>query len=291
MGGGNNTPQQRDPVSDANRAIDLYLRRYPELLSAEQRARMENDPQRIEQNLALLETYDPDRLRTYNAMGRSVREGMESGYDLPPALRREGQQAIRGAQVARGNVLGNAPANQEAVFSAGQAYDMYNRRLAQAGTFMEMGSPMAPDRSAQYTAGGNIGNLANMGAGWGQNQFQNQLAAQQPSRWATGLSGAASGAAVGTAISPGWGTAIGAVAGGAAGYFSDERLKVDIEYTGNLTRDNIPLATFRYRDAQRRYLGVIAQDVEKLRPDAVGEIDGRKWVDYSMLGIEMREVA
>jgi len=288
MGGGNSTPQQRDPVNDANRAIDLYLRRYPELLSAEQRARIENDPQRIEQNLALLETYDPDRLRTYNAMGRNVREGVESGYDLPPALRREGQQAIRGAQVARGNVLGNAPANQEAVFSAGQAYDMYNRRLAQAGTFMEMGSPMAPDRSAQYTAGGNISNLANMGAGWGQQQFSQQLASQQPSRWSTALAGGATGAAAGASAGP-WGAAIGGVVGAGVGYFSTRELKHGIEKVGE-SPSGLNIYEFSYINDTARYRGVIAEEIEAVKPEAVKKVGAFKAVNYDLIDVDFQRV-
>jgi hypothetical protein len=64
--------------------------------------------------------------------------------------------------------------------------------------------------------------------------------------------------------------------GSAALTLSDERTKTDIVDTGERTEDGIPLKTFRYlfdKPGTERH-GVIAQDVQKRRPDAVAKIGG-----------------
>jgi hypothetical protein len=65
--------------------------------------------------------------------------------------------------------------------------------------------------------------------------------------------------------------------------YSDKRLKEKISYTGEKTKDGIPVAEFNFKGSDDRFRGVIAQDVEKIRPDAVMEIDNIKYVDYSSL--------
>ena len=64
---------------------------------------------------------------------------------------------------------------------------------------------------------------------------------------------------------------------------SDVRLKENIHYTDEITKDGIPVAEFNFKGYQGRFRGVIAQDVEKKRPDAVVEISGYKHVYYDML--------
>lgn len=80
---------------------------------------------------------------------------------------------------------------------------------------------------------------------------------------------------------------------GAYGAFkSDRRLKENIELVGRDERTQLPLYEFEYNNGSgRRYLGVMADDVEKILPAAVFEMpDGYKAVNYAMLGIEMIEV-
>ena len=84
--------------------------------------------------------------------------------------------------------------------------------------------------------------------------------------------------------------------GGAAmyssGMFSDRRLKQDIELVGRDERTMLPLYEFAYKsDPSRRFLGVMADEVEAYMPEAVHEDEnGYKFVNYAMLGIEMVEV-
>ena len=86
--------------------------------------------------------------------------------------------------------------------------------------------------------------------------------------------------------------AIGTGIGAYAGFKSDRRLKQDIELVGRDERTMLPLYEFAYKsDPSRRFLGVMADEVEAYMPEAVGEgEDGYKFVNYAMLGIEMVEV-
>lgn len=66
---------------------------------------------------------------------------------------------------------------------------------------------------------------------------------------------------------------------------SDERTKTDIEATRERTADGIPIKTFRYswEAPDVRHEGVIAQDVQKRRPDAVARIGGLLAVRNDMI--------
>lgn len=70
--------------------------------------------------------------------------------------------------------------------------------------------------------------------------------------------------------------------------FSDVRIKEDIQPVGQLNGFN--LYTFKYKGFPTKFLGVIAQEIEKILPAAVSEIDGIKRVDYSKLGFAMEVV-
>ncbi len=78
---------------------------------------------------------------------------------------------------------------------------------------------------------------------------------------------------------------LGAAAGGFL--FSDKRLKTDIGETGMRTPDGIPEKVFRYKGSPMMHLGVIAQDVEKKRPDAVINTPKGKAVNYARIGSPM----
>lgn len=71
----------------------------------------------------------------------------------------------------------------------------------------------------------------------------------------------------------------------AAMFFSDRRLKEDIRKVGK-TDDGLPVYTYKYKGDSRTQMGVMAQDVEKDRPEAVFSLGGRggpKMVDYGAI--------
>jgi hypothetical protein len=65
-----------------------------------------------------------------------------------------------------------------------------------------------------------------------------------------------------------------------ASYFSDRRLKEDVERIGE--GDNgLPIYKYRYKGEPETHIGFMADEVEKVRPDAVGtHSTGYKTVDY-----------
>jgi hypothetical protein len=85
---------------------------------------------------------------------------------------------------------------------------------------------------------------------------------------------------------------LGAVAGAGIAKYSDRRLKENIELVGRDERTMLPLYEFEYKGGTgKRFLGVMADDVEAHFPDMVYEMpDGFKAVNYAGLGIEMVEV-
>lgn len=77
----------------------------------------------------------------------------------------------------------------------------------------------------------------------------------------------------------------------AAGKNSDRRLKTDIRPVGVDERTGLTLYEFSYKGSSRRFVGVMADEVEKLYPEAVFEMpNGYKAVNYAALGLEMVEV-
>ena len=74
-----------------------------------------------------------------------------------------------------------------------------------------------------------------------------------------------------------------------AGVFSDRDLKHNIVDAG--VSNGHKLYEFSYKGDDKRYVGVMAQDIVKYRPDAVCMIGGSYAVDYGRLGLEMKEVA
>ncbi len=65
---------------------------------------------------------------------------------------------------------------------------------------------------------------------------------------------------------------------------SDRRVKKDVKRVGRLMGHNVYEYEYKgARDDGRRHVGVMAQEAEKKRPDAVKEIGGVKHVDYGRL--------
>lgn len=76
---------------------------------------------------------------------------------------------------------------------------------------------------------------------------------------------------------------LGSLGGGLLGLFSDERLKEDIEKVGQ-TDDGQNIYTYQYKGdpSETTHMGLLAQEVEKKHPEAVGEVGGFKTVRYDL---------
>ena len=86
----------------------------------------------------------------------------------------------------------------------------------------------------------------------------------------------------------GGGTDWGKVAQTAIGFFSDRELKQNIVHIGMENGHNI--YEFSYKaEPDKRFIGVMADEVEKTHPEAVNTVDGYKAVDYDKIGVKFRE--
>lgn len=88
-------------------------------------------------------------------------------------------------------------------------------------------------------------------------------------------------------IIPGLGGGAGIGAGAAA--MSDLRLKEDIKLIGNENGHNI--YSFKYKNQDGKYEGVMAQEVQKIDPEAVIEKDGYLAVDYDKINVTFRRIS
>jgi hypothetical protein len=89
------------------------------------------------------------------------------------------------------------------------------------------------------------------------------------------------------------GSAVGGIAGGIGSAFSDILLKTNIKFENKII-NNLPIYSFEYKNNKYgigRFEGVMAQDVEKIYPEAVNiSFEGYKMVNYSKIGIEFKKL-
>lgn len=305
-------PNAPDPAETYKQGIITYLTYLPDLLKAEASARSTYDPQRIAeqqslqdqfgptqyaQQLAALDQLDPESGAIRRQLAGRVQGDLDSGYNLPDDYSRELTSEFRGAQAARGNNLGDSAGGAESAYKGKAALDLYYKRLGAGGTFLGTTTPVQQLAGVQGVTADRTSAYTNPAAGYaGQNfalqNYNNQLAQAngQNNQWGGALTGAASGATAGAQYGGGWGALIGGVAGGALGYFSDPRLKEDMQPAGEM--NGLNLFTFRFKSDpwHRLCRGVDATEVQRVRPDAVSEENGFLKVDYRKLGIPFVEV-
>jgi len=197
------------------------------------------------------------------ATGQTVAGLMNQGYG----------QALTTAQQQQAQQLAASQANRAALAGAGQnLYSMgqgYGQGVAGLGT-------QAQQAALQ-------GAQAQLGAGTVQQQTQqaqntalyNQFLQQQgyPFQVAQFLANIAMGTG---ALS---GSTTNATTTSPQSFFSDRRLKDDIEKIGK-TFDGQDIVRYKYKGEPGTRIGLIAQDVEKHHPEAVGLAGGYRTVDY-----------
>lgn len=123
------------------------------------------------------------------------------------------------------------------------------------------------------------------------NQIQNQYANQYLDRLlGLGAMGLQAGSIVGGAggVSEGKGRSkpgLGGFIGGALAKVSDRRTKTNIEKVGE-TSEGLGIYEYNYIGDPTRHVGVMADEVEKIKPEALGPtIMGFKTVNYNKLGV------
>lgn len=168
--------------------------------------------------------------------------------------------------------------NLDALGNVGSLVDNYSQNLLNSDIDRwNYNQNLDMNKLAQY--------MSMIQGNYGSNSTGTYTPKSSGSNWfGNGLSGAASGAAIGSAI-PGIGTGLGAIfggLGGAFGGFSDRRLKTDIIAIGKAD-NGLTIYRYRYVDSPEFHLGFMADEVEKVVPEAVTEHEsGYKMVDYNI---------
>ena len=98
-----------------------------------------------------------------------------------------------------------------------------------------------------------------------------------------------------SAINP-WASALSGGMQGAMGaasmmssFMSDRRMKKDIKYL-HTSNDGHKVYSFKYKDGDTKYSGVMAQDVLKINPNAVTLKNGMFAVYYDMIDVDMQQL-
>ena len=88
-----------------------------------------------------------------------------------------------------------------------------------------------------------------------------------------------------------WGGLLGKAAGWAASTFlSEQAAKENIQYQGQSPKGH-NIYNFNYKgDPGNTYQGTMAHEVSYKKPEAIVDVGGKKWVNYSLLDIAHRKV-
>lgn len=215
----------------------------------------------------------------------------------------EQQQGVLGNAAVQGALGGNRVGVAQAELARQQ--NLANQQtiagLYNQGYNTALGAAQSDKAAAQNAAAGyaNLGSTAmqtnlqqaaaQVGAGtqqqqWNYQQYQNKLAYPfETTSWLANIvSGLGSGMGGKTTQTAPSGNTGSAVLGGVlslASLFSDRRLKEGVVPIGK-TFDGQNIYRFRYKDEPVERIGLMAQEVEKRHPDAVGERHGYKTVEY-----------
>lgn len=235
--------------------------------------------------------------------------GYRSSANQEVLAREMSDAALRNYQSERGlqqQAIGAAPqmalsdyADIGQLANVGQTReDLFGRQLQEQMdyfNFLQEQDPAALDqyigRITALGGGMNSQNTTGMAPGMGRNALGTGLGlAQQGLGLYNGLTAAGilgSGSVLGSAAAAGGSTA--PLFTGLAAISSDERLKTKIKLVGKENGHNI--YEFAYKtDPDKKFIGVMAQEVKETQPDAVEEINGFLAVDYDKIGVAFREV-
>jgi hypothetical protein len=238
----------------------------------------------------LMQALSPEQAQVIRGFSNEADRAMASSQMVSPEERRAYQQTAREAASAAGRLGGNAAIASEVMGRE----DLMARKRAEAmqaqqnvfnaaqGFYTQPGLQLLSSAPLSFQQGQNFvqSGLGAIGAGTpqlfdpavglnlGAAQRSNQLQASA----ATAQNKAAHNAAMMQMI--------GSAAGGAMA--SDRRLKTDIKKVGK-TDSGLSVYTYKYKGENKTHMGVMAQEVEEVFPEAVTEIDGYKAVYYDLI--------
>lgn len=203
---------------------------------------------------------------TFNQAKNDARQQAVLGGQTYGSNEQAQELGLRNQSIQEYNAQRNAPLNEYSALTSGQqiqnpSFTGSQPGNAQAGNYEQAVQNQYQGQLAQYNAGVASNNATQSGL--------------------FGLGGSFLGSAGGSALA----------AKGASALFamSDRRMKDNVVAVGIENGHNV--YEFNYLGDGNRYIGVMAQEIEKTHPEAVIEINGIKHVNYSAIGVEMRGVA
>lgn len=237
---------------------------------------------------------DPSQYALYDSLMDQAQSEVDRGGRLSPEERRMAVQTAAESGQARGRGLDNSTMFAEAL-NRQQFSDAREDRARGFGQSMLQAGEMVnadpfltilgrPSGASQMAQGQQLmGNqmMNNLGpALFDPNTGLNMAMANQANQ--TNYNAAKEGAA--GSMMGGLFSGLGSLGSGLAigGMFSDRRLKWDVQRVGTHPL-GIGLYSYRYKGSTGRHLGVIAQEVQRVKPQAVGECAGFLTVDYDQL--------
>jgi len=234
----------------------------------------------------------PEAQAQVEASAAEAARASQAARQLTPQEQRMADQTAREAYASRGRLMGNEAVSSEILNREGimaqkraEATQARNAAFGQAQEFytrpglVGLGSTPVSYQAGQQQLGMGLGAIGsatpqminpdvgvNLGMAQRAQQTQANIAgAQAKANWASGIFGALGNIGQGIAM-------------------SDIRLKEAITPTGNATQNGIPIYTYRYIGDKQKYRGVMAQDVQRIQPDAVVQTEsGYLAVDYTKI--------
>ncbi len=225
-----------------------------------------------------------------NAVSTSVSNAVSAA--VAAAASRAAAAAAAGAASTAASTAAARAASTAASSAAGRAAS--TAASGAAGRAASTAASGAAGRAASTAASGAAGRAASIAASGAAGRAASTAASGAAGRAASNAASGAAGRAASNAASNAAARAASKAAAKAAADAaaravripSDFRLKRDVVQL-NIVHDGLQLYRYRYIEDDTYYVGVMAQDVAKQAPAAVGPgPGGYLWVNYGMLGLE-----
>jgi len=234
----------------------------------------------------LMEALSPEQAAVVGGFQAEAERAYAAAQGVTPEQQRMYQQTAREGAQAAGRVGGNAALaseimgredimarkRAEAVQAGQQAFNLAGQFYTAPGLQLLGSQPLSYQVGNQMMGLGldaigagkpqlfDVGSALNIGAAQRQNIVNaNAANAQAQASYSSGLF-----QGIGSAIA------------------SDRRVKTNIKVVGK-TDSGLPVYTYQYKNQNVTQMGVMAQDVEMVNPEAVVEINGIKHVDYNRI--------
>lgn len=217
---------------------------------------------------------------------------IKSGGALTPDQQREAEQSSLALSEGAGMANSNAGIADALLNRDRFKRERFREALGEASGSISgiqgvTSSAIAPALATEEARTGAFSKLTNPILAYMSDLFSsNQNAAAAESVAGANKSGGAAGGAL---------SAVGSIASAvlpALMAFSDEDLKTNIKDTGLKTASGIPIKRWQYKGDDRWFEGPIAQDVEKVHPEAVGRsrVTGHRFVDLDKTDVPFHMV-